>query len=309
MSKTLLNNDYSFLYSKYLNLKKNNQNKPLNITSKKKIKSNILRINKHLKHIKIHKNIKYFVCYFHSSMTKKASNAYKGFGISSLSSQNFDYTAILKYCISRTLKKSSDVHVFLFINKNIKFELNLPNFTIINMNSNSNEVMYNRVIMFNSVLGSNIPNLPLIFLDSDAHIENDLHHLFKYNFDIGVTYRNTEKVMKINEGVIIINNKSNKSNLFFNQYLKIYDNLINFNSLKKYFPRPKLWRGGQFSLNLLCRSYENEYSSGDILNIMSNNVIFLPQNKFNFSTNFVKEKNYKTFVVHYKGSFKKKFNL
>jgi hypothetical protein len=146
---------------------------------------------------------------------------------------------------------------------------------------------------------------PIVFLDSDAFLNQPIDHIFDGDWDIGVTYRHNME-MALNEGVIFANNKRPDAvRSFFREYLATYDRLCADPAvLAKYNGNIKRWRGGQLSLNTLACS-QGLPSALDLREVAGARVAYFPCWKWNYSCNEVNPRELDTkAVIHLKGARK-----
>jgi hypothetical protein len=144
----------------------------------------------------------------------------------------FDYERLLNYWSQAAVEWADD-------------------WTICTTTRNAAQPMYQRVIAMLEYVEADLPE-PVVFLDSDAFLNQDIRHIFAGDWDIGVTYRHNMG-MALNEGVIFANNKRPEAvRSFFQAYLDTYHRLIEDPEIQAKYQNIKRWRGGQLSLNTLA---------------------------------------------------------
>jgi hypothetical protein len=168
---------------------------------------------------------------------------------------------------------------------------------------NAAQPMYQRVIAMLEYVEADLPE-PVVFLDSDAFLNQDIRHIFDGDWDIGVTYRHNMG-MHLNEGVIFANNKRPDAvRSFFQAYLDTYHRLIDDPDIQAKYQNIKRWRGGQLSLNTLACP-QGLPNALDYQEIAGARVAYFPCFRWNFSCERIVPEELDTkAIVHLKGARK-----
>ena len=106
--------------------------------------------------------------------------------------------------------------------------------------------MYRRAMLMTAFVCSPAFTAPTVFMDADAFPNADLRKGFSDVKDIGMTVREIDGLMPVNEGVIFAK-PTDATRAFFLAYLATYDNLA-----KMLQPKDWAWWGGQLSLCALA---------------------------------------------------------
>jgi hypothetical protein len=164
--------------------------------------------------------------------------------------------------------------------------------------------MYERVKSMLRWVKSGIFDMPTVFLDSDAFLNQDIRHIFAGDWDIGVTYRHNMG-MALNEGVIFANNKRPEAvRSFFQAYLDTYHRLIEDPEIQAKYQNIKRWRGGQLSLNTLACP-QGLPNALDYQEIAGARVAYFPCWKWNHPVDRVDHAEWDTkAILHLKGARK-----
>ena len=191
---------------------------------------------------------------------------------------------ILSLNITNILKFKKLGNIYLFSNYlqeyskdkrlvNIQYEINEEQF------------MYERVRCMYDFVHSKLFINPTCFLDTDAFVNLEKIDFFKKNFDVGLTFREDEGYMPINEGVIFVNNnKKNKIKKFFCDYLKNFELIRKSPIVNSFYEvNPVLWRGGQLSLNMVAYNHSSKFRNFEIIKRKNYDLLMLPTFYYNFT--------------------------
>lgn len=225
--------------------------------------------------------------------------------IKGLDHHAFEYEKMIRLNISVSLWSNPGANVFLITDETFLSGFEHDRLTIIRTVANPKEPMYERVLAMNSFIRSKLFSAPTIFLDSDAFLVNCPHQLFQLKFDIGLTHRNINPQMPINEGVIYANNQNTSNTLnFFNRYISIYTELDTDPELANIYTNIRRWRGGQLSINGASGG-KLVYSTGIVHDDLGFIKAFLPCSRFNLSLQEYASKDMSIYnrclVMHFKG--------
>lgn len=166
--------------------------------------------------------------------------------------------------------------------------------------------MYYRAKTYNTIIQNKWLGGTTVFLDSDAIVLKDPRDLpQQLNFKVGVTARFAPNLMPINEGVIIAESMSKDCINFFAHYMGTYQWIKDDQVIQKTTGNDLMrWRGGQLSLNAICRgSKMPDFRDSDKA------VKILPCSRYNYAVQSKQEVSQlrrlgKAYVAHIKGKAK-----
>jgi hypothetical protein len=169
-------------------------------------------------------------------------------------------------------------------------------------------LMYERVVAVNAFMESKAFSSHTAFLDSDAFANWPLDRVFLLKFDVGVTFRDIDGLMPVNEGVIFAAHQPGlKARNFFRRYLATYEALCLDRPIIDFYKDIRRWRGGQLSLNAAIGT-TGILSDLDQREIVGAKVRYLHCNDYNFTIKGGVEYQIaqlkRKYVLHLKGSGK-----
>jgi hypothetical protein len=227
--------------------------------------------------------------------------------------KHFDYTDILRRCIDRVRSRCPGATVTLATARDTPYRaLAAPDVAVVELDVDPMQPMYERASALLAYLRSAAFNRDTVFLDSDALVNRRLDEVFALGFDVGLTYREAERLMPINEGVMFLSaRRPERVRGFFEARLATYEALAADPYITGFYGDVKRWRGGQLSLNAHAHGlspyspYRSDEADGARLR-------FLPCDTFNFAGGegeaaSAMERLDERFVVHFKGMRKYAF--
>jgi len=141
--------------------------------------------------------------------------------------------------------------------------------------------MYERCRAMCAYVHSTAFNAPTLFLDGDAFLNADPMPVLATIKDVGVTYRNWNGLMPLNEGVIMAK-PTDATRAFFRAYLATYEHLAETAEVKEHYGDVKRWRGGQLSLNAIA-SLGDVHDEMDCNTVAGADIRYLPCSTFNYA--------------------------
>lgn len=172
-------------------------------------------------------------------------------------------------------------------------------------------LMYERVVAVNAYMQSGAFAANTVFLDSDAFANWPLGSVFGGGFDVGITFRDSDFLMPVNEGVIFAAHKPGDNGAgarrFFARYLATYEALCVTPQIVDLYGDIRRWRGGQLSLNGAAGAM-GVFSDFDRRVIDGAVVQYLHCDDYNFfirdGESYTKRQLERKYVLHLKGSSK-----
>ncbi len=182
-----------------------------------------------------------------------------------------------------------------------------PDVTVVRLPLNPGWLMYERVVAINAYMQSQAFDSNTVFLDGDAFPNWPLDRVFRFAFDVAVTYRDNPGLMPVNEGVIFAAHRPGlAARAFFNRYLATYEALCVSKLVIEVYNDIRRWRGGQLSLNGAAAA-TGVIAETDQRQVAGALLRYLPCDDYNF---FVRAENYplqvlrRKYVLHLKGGMK-----
>jgi len=228
---------------------------------------------------------------------------------------DFDYLHILASFIARVRAHVADAAVYLVTGAGSRYTaLAAPDVRIIELPIDGSQPMYDRATALLAYARSRAFSADTACLDSDALVNRPLAGLFELGFDVGLTYRDVQRLMPVNEGALFLRpQRSGAAASFLQRRLATYERIARDEFVAGYYGDVKRWRGGQLSLNALvcealpCSPYRIWHSGGARLR-------FLPCDTFNFAAAEGEavsslERLDERYVIHYKGWRKHAFGF
>jgi hypothetical protein len=228
---------------------------------------------------------------------------------------DFDYQEILASFIARLRAHIERPAVYLVTAQGARYrELAASDVRVVELPIDGSQPMYDRASALLAYARSSAFSADTACLDSDALVNRPLAGLFELGFDVGLTYRNAERLMPVNEGAIFLRpQRTGAAAAFLQRRLATYDRIARDELITGYYGDVKRWRGGQLSLNALvygmlpCSPYRSWRTAGAA-------VRFLPADTFNFAVAEGEavsslERLDECYVIHYKGWRKHAFGF
>jgi hypothetical protein len=226
---------------------------------------------------------------------------------------HFDYVDILRRCIERVRSHCPGATVYLVTAPGSTHRaLAAADVALVELEVDPRHPMFERATALLAYLRSPAFARDTLFLDADALVNRPLEDVFALGFDIGLTYREAERLMPVNEGVMFFSaRRPERVRGFFESRLATYEALAADPYITGFYGDVKRWRGGQLSLNALAHDlrpyspYRGDEAAGARLR-------FLPCDTFNFAggegeSSSAIERLDERFVVHFKGMRKYAF--
>jgi hypothetical protein len=220
---------------------------------------------------------------------------------------DFDYLDILASFIARLRAHIARPAVYLVTSEGARYRaLAAADVRVVELPIDGRQPMYDRATALLAYARSQAFAADTACLDSDALVNRPLAGLFDLGFDVGLTYRNAERLMPVNEGVMFLRpHRRSAAASFLQRRLATYDRIARDQLITGYYGDVRRWRGGQLSLNALvygalpCSPYRAWHSAGAMLR-------FLPCDTFNFAAAEGEaasslERLEECYVIHYKG--------
>ena len=220
---------------------------------------------------------------------------------------DFDYLEILASFVARLRAHMPGATVYLVTSEGARYRaLAAADVKVVELPIDGSQPMYDRATALLGYARSQAFAADTACLDSDALVNRPLAALFDLGFDVGLTYRNAERLMPVNEGAMFLRpQRSGAAASFLQRRLATYDRIAGDDLITGYYGNVKRWRGGQLSLNALvyralpCSPYRTWHSAGAALR-------FLPGDTFNFAAAEGEapsslERLDECYVIHYKG--------
>lgn len=227
----------------------------------------------------------------------------------------FDYLYILRRCVERVRLHCPGAPVYLATVAGSRYcALAAQDVAVVELAIEPSHPMYERAVALAGYARSAAFDRDTVFLDSDALVNRPLAEVFRLGFDLGLTYREGERLMPVNEGVMFLAARDRAAvRRFLERRLATYDRVAADRFIAGYYGDVRRWRGGQLSLNALVSElqpyspYRAEAAAGARLR-------FLPCDTFNFSGGEGEapdsiERLGERYVVHFKGHRKYAFRL
>lgn len=224
----------------------------------------------------------------------------------------FDYARIVDHFIRMSTAFNAEARVILVTSEDSRMSFTHDRLTTIRLPIDSAALMFERVKAMCAYVRSTAFDRDSVFLDSDAFPNRSLKEAFSEPFDIGVTYREHNGLMPINEGAIYVAHRNlGAVQHIFRTYLATYAALIDDPVVRSYYGNIKPWRGGQLALNALCHR-ERTIDLPERIQTCGALVQFLPCDIYNFwilqgSRHTTSELDSK-YVLHLKGLSKHLLN-
>jgi hypothetical protein len=232
-----------------------------------------------------------------------------------LAPHEFDYLDILRRCIDRVRSHCPGARIYLTTSPGSRYRaLDAPDVSVVELPLAAAEPMFERACALLAYAGSAAFDADTLFLDSDALVNRPIAPVFGLGFDIGLTYRQGERLMPVNEGVIFLGAREPAAvRRFLEHRLAVYEQIAADSFIRGYYQDVRRWRGGQLSLNALaapCAPF-GPYRPATLAGAR---VRFLPGDTFNFAGGEGEdpgaiERLAERFVVHFKGSRKHAFGF
>jgi hypothetical protein len=233
-----------------------------------------------------------------------------------LDPQQFDYVGILARFIERARAHAGgSLRIYLATGEGSRCAtLGAPDVTVVELPIDGTQPMYDRATALLAYARSKAFDADTLCLDSDALINRPPAEIFELGFDIALTYREVERLMPLNEGVMLISpRRPSAAARFLQRRLATYDRLAADEVVTGYYGDVKRWRGGQLALNAVAADllpaspYREASAAGARLR-------FLPCDSFNFTAAEGEaasslDRLAERYVIHYKGWRKHAFRF
>lgn len=228
---------------------------------------------------------------------------------------DFDYQQILASFIARLRAHLNRPAVYLVTSEGARYRaLAAPDVRVVELPIDGSQPMYDRATALLAYARSRAFAADTACLDSDALVNRPLAGIFELGFDVGLTYRDAERLMPVNEGAMFIRpQRPGAAAAFLQRRLATYDRIAQDPMITGYYGDLRRWRGGQLSLNALV--YEalpcSPYRAWEAAHAR---VRFLPCDTFNFAVAEGEaasslERLDECYVIHYKGWRKHAFGF
>ncbi len=197
---------------------------------------------------------------------------------------HFDYLDILRRFIDRVRASCDAATVYVVTSEGARYRvLAAPDVAMVELPIDGAQPMYDRATALAAYARSAAFDCDTVFLDSDALVNRPLAEVFRLGFDVGLTYREAERLMPVNEGVLFLAaRRPGAVRRFLEERLASYDRIATDPFVTGYYGDVRRWRGGQLSLNALahplwpCSPYRRAAVAGAIVRL-------LPCDTFNFA--------------------------
>jgi len=229
--------------------------------------------------------------------------------------RHFDYLEILRRFIGRIRAHCSGATVYVVTAAGSRYgALAAPDVAPVELPIDGTQPMYDRATALLAYARSPAFDRDTVFLDSDALVNRPLEEVFALGFDVCMTYREHERLMPVNEGVMFLASRRPQAVVrFLERRLATYDRIAADPFITGYYGDVRRWRGGQLSLNALAAGDMpcSPYRRGEIAGAA---VRFLPCDTFNFAVAegeaaSAVDRLDQRYVVHFKGWRKYAFGL
>lgn len=169
--------------------------------------------------------------------------------------------------------------------------------------------MYSRMRGYRALAMSGKLAGPVLFLDTDVHLNRPFTPVFTGDFDVGLTYRNEigQWHMPINEGVMLASSGAAPAlRRFFDTTLGLYETLAAIEAPRaRYGFDIRKWRGGQLSLAKFI-DWARPPLAPELRTIAGVRIKFLPCTEYNHTVRKGADpaKFAGKWALHYKGDIK-----
>jgi hypothetical protein len=228
---------------------------------------------------------------------------------------DFDYLDILRRCIGRARQHCPGATVYLATAAGSRYvALAAPDVVVVELELEVSRPMYERAAALAGYARSAAFCRDTVFLDGDALVNRPLGEVFGLGFDLGLTYREGERLMPVNEGVMFLAARNPAAvRHFLERRLATYDRVAADPFITGYYGDMRRWRGGQLSLNALVSGLR-PYSPYRVDAAAGVALRFLPCDTFNFAGGEGEapdsiERLAERYVVHFKGPRKYAFRF
>lgn len=217
-----------------------------------------------------------------------------------------NHLELLKWSVENIRQTCPEAEIIICTDEEFGERMKDLNISILRPRVDRNRPMYYRARTYNTIIQNRWLGGTVIFMDSDAIVLKNPGNLPKLlNFKVGLTARYSPNLMPINEGVIIVDSRSEQCIEFFAHYMGTYEE-IKEDEIIKSIARNDLmrWRGGQLSLNAVCSGCKMiDFRDS------TNDIKILPCSKFNRAVKSKEEvnnlsRNQEVYVAHLKGKAK-----
>jgi hypothetical protein len=220
-----------------------------------------------------------------------------------------DYPAVLRHAFAMARGFNPDARILYITGETDEAGFVPPDVVTVRLPLAPQHLMYERAVAITACMQSGAFASDMVFLDSDAFVNQPLAPLFRLPFDVAVAYRNDPRLMKINEGVILAGRRPGlAARGFFRRYLATYAALCEDAAVTRFYGDIRRWRGGQLSLSAVAH-VPGLVDESDRREIAGALVRYLPCNSCNFfirdgETHGATVLNRK-YILHLKGSKKR----
>ena len=233
-----------------------------------------------------------------------------------LDPRQFDYVGILARFIERArVHAGGSLRVYLVTAEGSPCcALGAADVTVVELPIDGTQPMYDRATALLAYARSRAFDADTLCLDSDALINRPPGEIFELGFDVALTYREAERLMPINEGVMLISpRRPLAAARFLERRLATYDRLAVDEFIVRYYGDVKRWRGGQLALNAVAAELlpASPYREASVAGAR---LRFLPCDSFNFTAAEGEaassiDRLAERYVIHYKGWRKQAFRF
>ena len=222
---------------------------------------------------------------------------------------DYDYHQVLEVFIASVRAWHEEANIYLVSNLDSAYHyFEDEKLKLVKLDVATDMPMYERVNAMYAYVHSSAFNADTMFLDSDAFINHNFNELLVADFDIALTTRISQKLMPVNEGVIIARNENKPAvQTFFRRYLATYNVLCNDPYVNDFYGDIRKWRGGQLSLNAVSFDLA-PYSPYRQLTVEGTRLRVLPCDIYNYSwiygQSVSQDELQEKYVIHVKGTRK-----
>ena len=246
-----------------------------------------------------------FVIY-HVPFDQHQSKSIGSFDVPTIDHSKIKHLELVRWTIKAIKETCPDAEIIVCTDEKFGNSIADLNPTILIPHVEKSRPMYYRARTYNTIVQNRWLSGTTVFLDSDAIVLKDPRDLpLKLNFKVGVTARYAPNLMPINEGVIITDNRSQECIDFFAHYMGTYQWVKNDIKIQKITGNDLMrWRGGQLSLNAICKGVKmTDFRDS------TDGIKILPCSKYNRAVRSKEEVHYLakkkyTYVAHIKGKAK-----
>lgn len=220
-----------------------------------------------------------------------------------------DYDIILRNSIDAARSQHADANIVLLTNSSTDVSAFADRAKVVRLHLDADLLMYSRMRSYRALAAAQKLSGPVMFLDTDVHLNRSFDGIFTNDFDIGLTYRNEvgQWHMPINEGVILSPSAEAPAlRGFFDATLSLYETIASEPAPRqRYGFDIRRWRGGQLSLAKFI-NWSCPPLAPDLRAIGGVRVKFLPCAKYNYavSTGETRTALREKWALHYKGAVK-----